>query len=29
MDQELQVVEGEFFHILSKLLLFIHTLNEE
>lgn len=29
MDQELQVVEGEFLHILSKLLLLIHALNEE
>lgn len=29
VDQELQVVEGKFLHILSKLLLLIHSLNEE
>lgn len=29
MDQELQVVEGKFLHIFSKLLLLIHALNEE
>lgn len=29
VDQELQVVEGKFLHILSKLLLLIHALNEE
>lgn len=29
MDQQLQVVEGKFLHILSKLLLLIHALNEE
>ena len=29
VDQELQVVEGKFLHILSQLLLFVHALDEQ